>query len=127
MGSDHTDRKGRPVEFMFMNEDRIIQDGDEVISFRGETWTFIRVSRNPNGSSTGRVEVKSSDPARNMTSGTREFYPSVFNGTIVPVMECPAYCGTTVYQPYPFGEASENPAGYLLLNLNGSPHTCRDI
>jgi len=52
-----------------------IQPGSEVISFRGERYTFEYISRLPDGSSQGKViaTLKSKD-----SPGGRELYPAVF-------------------------------------------------
>lgn len=58
------------------------RDGTEVTpdsiitDFRGDDWRFIGITRVPNGASTGRVYVDNG-------SYKTEFFPSVFNLTIV--------------------------------------------
>lgn len=54
-----------------------IQPGDDVSSFRGDIYTFVRVTRVPEPGKSGKVLV------RNESGSAREFYPSVFDGKIV--------------------------------------------
>lgn len=56
----------------------VFAPGAPLVSFRGDAATLIRVSRIPNGPSTGRVEVRLED------GRTAEYYPSVFDLELVP-------------------------------------------
>jgi len=53
---------------------RIITEGDTITSFRGEDWTFIKVSRYADEGRQAKVLVKSAE------GDHREFYLSVFPG-----------------------------------------------
>lgn len=53
-----------------------VKRGDRIRDFRGETWEFQYVSRDPSPGKGGKVVV--SVPTVN-GGGEREFYPSVFN------------------------------------------------
>lgn len=72
--------------------DRALKTGDVVYSFRGEAWSFVRVSREAAGNSTGRVQVERFCPDGHAVGNgwecdhswhrggieTGEYYPSVF-------------------------------------------------
>lgn len=78
----------QPQQFAFHDgTGRMVQKGDLIESFRGETWTFESASRPAEGNSTGRVLVSAAcgdgvTPCAHMwhTDGIerREFFPSVF-------------------------------------------------
>lgn len=55
----------------------VVSAGDEVVSFRGEPATFVRVSKRPDAPSEGRVLV------RWLGGQEVHYYPSVFGLKIV--------------------------------------------
>lgn len=53
---------------------------DTIYDFRGEPWTYLGITRVPNGASSGRVYVESASDSTYKS----EFFPSVFDLVIVP-------------------------------------------
>lgn len=85
------DERGKVVEIV-----RTVSAGEEVTDFRGEKWTFDRVSRLPGGNSQGKVlasrpcghTAQDHGPKGRVYWCTgqerRELYPSVFDLVIQP-------------------------------------------
>ncbi len=60
--------------------DRVLKRGDKVKDFRGETDTFLYVSRGPEPGRSAKVVVKT--PGKN--GWEREFYAEVFDIVVTP-------------------------------------------
>lgn len=54
-------------------DNRVLDPGDEITSFRGEVWVFQKVTRLPEPGRSGKVEV-------HRGGLTMEFYHTVFPG-----------------------------------------------
>jgi hypothetical protein len=59
---------------------KIVQQGERIKDFRGEKYTFMRVSREPEPGKSGKVTVQHGTGAR---AWQQEYYPTVFNGEII--------------------------------------------
>lgn len=59
----------------FYIADKKVEPGTKVKDFRGEAWTFVRVSREPEPGKSGKVIA-----SRGRWS--QEYYPTVFKGEI---------------------------------------------
>lgn len=64
------------------NSTRYVATGSVITDFRGERWLFQRISRPPTTGKGGKIIVSNFGPPER----EREFYPSVFDCTIVPVV-----------------------------------------
>jgi hypothetical protein len=59
---------------------KVVQAGAKIKDFRGESWRFVRVSRDAEPGKSGKVLVQSGVGAK---SWQQELYPSVFDGEIL--------------------------------------------
>lgn len=57
-----------------------ISQGTVIRDFRGDAWTYLGITRVPNGASTGRVYAESTGDS----AYKAELFPSVFDLVIVP-------------------------------------------
>lgn len=66
-------KTGKPV--------REIHEGDELISFRGESWTFLRLTRGPEYNGTSKVYAQLNDGS----DWKQECYAQVFDLIVEPL------------------------------------------
>lgn len=57
-----------------------VKPGDCLRDHHGDPWTYVGITRVPNGASTGRVYVEGCDDR----TYRAEFFPSVFDLVIIP-------------------------------------------
>jgi len=57
-----------------MSSSRLIERGDTILDFRGKSFVFEMITRNPGGPSEGKIAVHPTDEDVQL-----EFYPSVFD------------------------------------------------
>jgi len=67
--------KAKPI-LTFLIKGKPVKKGARILDFRGDPWTFVQITREPEPGKEGKIVAKSGG------TWTQELYPSVFGGVI---------------------------------------------